>query len=110
MPVALAELVDQRPENRLEGGARPGDAQRSDELVPGAAGPGERALHTHHRRLHVFQQPLAKSVRRERMAENLAVFDFALDDAEMARIATLDTRTSSFFSHRDPAIVRWLDL
>jgi 2,5-diketo-D-gluconate reductase A len=51
---------------------------------------------------------LAKSVRRERMEENLAVFDFALDDAEMARIAALDTRTSSFFSHRDPAIVRWL--
>ncbi len=51
---------------------------------------------------------LAKSVRRERMVENLAVFDFALDDAEMARIATLDTRTSSFFSHRDPAIVRWM--
>jgi 2,5-diketo-D-gluconate reductase A len=51
---------------------------------------------------------LAKSVRRERMVENLAVFDFALDDAEMARIAALDTRTSSFFSHRDPAIVRWL--
>jgi len=51
---------------------------------------------------------LAKTVRRERMAENLAVFDFVLDDAEMARIATLDTRTSSFFSHRDPAIVRWM--
>ena len=51
---------------------------------------------------------LAKSVRRERMVENLAVFDFALDDAEMARIAALDTRTSSFFSHRDPAIVRWM--
>jgi len=51
---------------------------------------------------------LAKTVRKERMAENLAVFDFALSDADMARIATLDTNTSSFFSHRDPAIVKWM--
>lgn len=51
---------------------------------------------------------LAKSVRKARMAENLAVFDFALDDADMARIATLDTNVSSFFSHRDPDIVKWM--
>ncbi len=51
---------------------------------------------------------LAKSVRKERMAENLAVFDFQLDDADMAKIATLDTNTSSFFSHRDPEIVKWM--
>ena len=51
---------------------------------------------------------LAKSVRKERMAENLNIFDFQLDDADMARIATLETGTSSFFSHRDPAIVKWM--
>lgn len=51
---------------------------------------------------------LAKSVRKERMAENIAIFDFALSDADMARIAALDTNTSSFFSHRDPAIVQWM--
>lgn len=51
---------------------------------------------------------LAKSVRKERMVENIAIFDFELDDADMARIATLDTNTSSFFSHRDPAIVKWM--
>jgi len=51
---------------------------------------------------------LAKSVRKERMVENLAVFDFELDDADMARILALDTDTSSFFSHRDPAIVKWM--
>ena len=51
---------------------------------------------------------LAKSVRKERMAENLTVFDFELDDTDMARIAALDTNTSSFFSHRDPAIVKWM--
>jgi len=49
---------------------------------------------------------LAKSVRQERMVENLAIFDFELDANDMARIATLDTATSSFFSHRDPAVVK----
>ena len=42
------------------------------------------------------------------MAENIAVFDFQLDEADMARIATMDTNTSCFFSHRDPAIVQWM--
>ncbi len=51
---------------------------------------------------------LAKTVRKERMTENLDIFDFGLDDAEMARIAALDTNTSSFFSHRDPDIVKWM--
>ena len=51
---------------------------------------------------------LAKSVRKERMVENLDVFDFQLDDSDMARIATLETGTSAFFSHRDPAIVKWM--
>ena len=51
---------------------------------------------------------LAKTVRPERMAENLAVFDFSLDEADMAAIATLETGASSFFSHRDPALVKWM--
>ncbi|HVJ16436.1 MAG TPA: aldo/keto reductase [Polyangiaceae bacterium] len=51
---------------------------------------------------------IPKSVRKERMVENVAVFDFELDDAEMGAIAALDTKTSSFFDHRDPAIVKWL--
>jgi 2,5-diketo-D-gluconate reductase A len=51
---------------------------------------------------------IPKSVRKERMEENLAVFDFELDDAEMKSIVALDTKTSSFFDHRDPAMVKWL--
>ena len=51
---------------------------------------------------------LAKSVRKERMVENLAIFDFQLDEADMTLIATLETGTSSFFSHRDPAMVKWI--
>lgn len=51
---------------------------------------------------------LAKSVRKERMQENLQVLDFTLDEADMARIAQLETGESSFFSHRNPAMVKWM--
>lgn len=51
---------------------------------------------------------LAKTVRRERMVENLNIFDFSLNEADMAAITELETGTSSFFSHRDPAIVKWM--
>ncbi len=51
---------------------------------------------------------LAKSVRKERMVENLNIFDFRLNESDMARIAALETGNSSFFSHRDPAIVKWM--
>ncbi|CAM2162991.1 Glyoxal reductase [Burkholderia cepacia] len=51
---------------------------------------------------------LAKSVRKERMLENLAVFDFKLSDDDIESVATLETGASSFFSHRDPAIVKWM--
>ena len=51
---------------------------------------------------------LSKSIRKERMIENISVFDFELSAEDMAAITTLDTKTSSFFDHRDPEIVKWL--
>ena len=51
---------------------------------------------------------IPKSVRKERIAENFAIWDFELDQADMDRIATLDTACSLFFSHQDPEMVRWL--
>ena len=51
---------------------------------------------------------LAKSVRQERMRENIDVLDFSLSESDMTRIAAMDTATSAFFSHRDPAMVEWL--
>ena len=51
---------------------------------------------------------LAKSTRKERMMENISVFDFELSAEDMAAITTLDTKTSSFFDHRDPEKVKWL--
>ena len=51
---------------------------------------------------------LAKSVRKERMIENFNIFDFELSNQDMIHITAIDTATSAFFSHRDPAIVEWL--
>lgn len=51
---------------------------------------------------------IPKSVHKERMAENIDVFDFTLPPEDMARIAALDMKQSCFLSHRDPQTVEWL--
>jgi diketogulonate reductase-like aldo/keto reductase len=51
---------------------------------------------------------IPKSVRKERMMENFTIFDFTLTPDDMSAIATLDTKASLFFDHRDPAMVKWL--
>ena len=50
---------------------------------------------------------IPKSTHYERMAENINVFDFALSEEDMERIAKLDKEESSFFSHQDPEMVEW---
>lgn len=50
---------------------------------------------------------IPKSAHKERMKENLNIFDFALDQTDMKRISELDQKQSSFFSHCDPAMVEW---
>ena len=45
-----------------------------------------------------------KSVRAERMRENMDVFDLQLTDADMSRIAAMDRGESLFFDHHDPAM------
>lgn len=51
---------------------------------------------------------IPKSVHKERMVQNLDVFDFTIDNADMETIRGLDEGESLFFSHYDPAVVEML--
>jgi 2,5-diketo-D-gluconate reductase A len=51
---------------------------------------------------------IPKSTHKERMQQNINVFDFSLNEKDMAAIAALDEKESAFFSHNDPATVEML--
>lgn len=51
---------------------------------------------------------IPKSARKERMEENFNIFDFELSENEMKTIQTLDNKSSLFFDHRDPNMVKWI--
>lgn len=51
---------------------------------------------------------IPKSVRRERMEENLDIWDFRLSQEDMERIAALDVGHSEIVSHDDPGFIRML--
>lgn len=52
--------------------------------------------------------PLAKSVKKSRMKENINIFDFELSDEDMQKISAMDKKESSFFSHYDPATIEMI--
>lgn len=51
---------------------------------------------------------IPKSTHKDRMIQNLDVFDFILNDEDMKSMESLDKGESLFFSHYDPKIVTWL--
>ena len=55
---------------------------------------------------HVVVIP--KSTHKERMIENINVFDFKLNDEDMKLISALDEKESLFFSHYDPKTVEMM--
>ena len=50
---------------------------------------------------------IPKSVHKDRMVQNLDIFDFSLSDSEMKELEGLDEKESLFFSHYDPKMVEW---
>ncbi len=52
--------------------------------------------------------PLAKSIKKSRMQENINIFDFELSDEDMQKISAMDKKESSFFSHYDPATIEMI--
>ena len=52
---------------------------------------------------------IPKSVHRNRMEENLAIWDFALGDEDMAAITQMDLGHSEIIDHSSPETAKWLN-
>lgn len=52
--------------------------------------------------------PLAKTVNKERMLENIDIFNFELNENDMNKIAALDKKESTFFNHQEASSVEML--
>lgn len=51
---------------------------------------------------------IPKTINKDRMKENINIFDFELSIEDMNLIKTLDENKSAFFDHRDPSVVERL--
>lgn len=51
---------------------------------------------------------IPKSTRRERMEQNIGIFDFTLSDAEMKQIASLNMHDEGTVNFNDPGFIRYL--
>ena len=51
---------------------------------------------------------IPKSTHKERMQENIDIFDFELSDKDMDKIKTLDESKGLFVNHEDPEFVKYL--
>lgn len=52
--------------------------------------------------------PLAKTVSKERMKQNIDIFNFELSEDDMNKISDLDKRESSFFNHQEASSIEML--
>lgn len=51
---------------------------------------------------------IPKSTHRDRMKQNISIWDFSLSQEDMDRIAALDLGHSEIIDHSDPAVIRWI--